>query len=295
VTWLAKKELTSTDHLVAELWTRTAGSTEPKTRGPELMIPMRFVRPLRLEPESITQTGQTVGIVDQESYKETGFVCWSSTLSHFRLEARTDNPCVVATCRPLTEAEIGRLSKQRDTAVLSGYVVEVVVYERRDGKQLDLGPFHHAVRLTSPDVPEADAFSEIYISGTVHGDVTVTSSAPTGKNELVTDLIALGTFRADRARSLTATVEAAKPGIAVVFDWLEPAAIQELLDVKFVARSAEFADGRPSWDLRVTIPANRLQGPLPEHSAILLKVMGSPPRLIRIPITGRAYTALRGH
>ena len=48
-------------------------------------------------------------------------------------------------------------------------------------------------------------------------------------------------------------------------------------------------DPRSRWRLQVAVPPNGLiEGPFPEHSAILLQIPGQPPRQIRIPVTGAA-------
>ena len=46
--------------------------------------------------------------------------------------------------------------------------------------------------------------------------------------------------------------------------------------------------GPRRWKLTVVAPPNALAGPLPSDSAIYLKTQATPPRRVRIPVTGNA-------
>jgi hypothetical protein len=45
------------------------------------------------------------------------------------------------------------------------------------------------------------------------------------------------------------------------------------------------------WRMTVRIPENRAGGPLPAESVIVLKKLGTPPRLIRVPVLGTALSS----
>jgi hypothetical protein len=297
INWEAKKLLEQTDKLLVELWTRPAGGSETRTIGPQITIPMRFVRPVRLEPES---TQFDAGVVGYGRTPVLRFACWSSTLPHFEVKARADSPCLVVVCKPLTgenAVRLAQVARQRDTEVLCAYEVEVTVHDHLGNAQLDLGPFRQAVHF-SGDVPGADSYPVVSITGVVKGDVNVTAPG-VNETEEVENQIVLGSFRADKPKAVRARVEAQRPGVVVSLPApekrFEPSSLKDILEVRLVERKAEGGNGSPIWDLEVRIPANRLHGPLPERSAIRLNLgsAGMPQRGIRIPISGRAFTPLR--
>lgn len=295
----AKKELKQPDHLKAELWTRTAGTQETVTRGPELTVILRFVPAIQLEPETVViDVGTVEG--DRPTPPRRLFACWSSTLSRFRLEAHSEDPCVQVTCQPLSAEQMRILEsvlqrRKIEAPVRSGYSVEAVVYGRYGKSQLDLGPFYRHIQLDG-DVPSRgrERLPEITITGVVHGDVQVSSPSPEPGGERKQDYIALGNFRAVRGKSVTATVEA-NPGVELVPDavQLDPKEKLEGIVKARLVRQQNAAGERPTWDLEVTVLPDRLHGPLPPHSAILLKVKGDPPRGLRVPINGSGFTELR--
>ena len=45
---------------------------------------------------------------------------------------------------------------------------------------------------------------------------------------------------------------------------------------------------RGEWDLKVTIPAGAWTGPMPASAAVVVRVTGDAPRLVRIPVVGIA-------
>jgi hypothetical protein len=296
----AKKEFRQTDHMKADLWTRTAGTQETITQGPQLVVSLRFVRPIQFEPENIVYgVGPVEG--DQPSRPTAKFVCYSTTLSQFRLKAKPDSPCLEVTCQPLSPEQRAYLEetlrgRKLDAPVTSGYVLEVTAHGRRGGAELDLGPFSRHIQLTSEDLlGGADNFPEVGITGVVHGDVTVTAPAPEAGQQ-TNDFIVLGTFRADRGKSITATVQAQSSGVELDTSYvrLEPADLEGTVEARLVPQKTNSSD-RPAWDLQVKIPANRLHGPLPKHTAILLKLKGNSPRALRVPIAGVGVTEFRAH
>ena len=48
------------------------------------------------------------------------------------------------------------------------------------------------------------------------------------------------------------------------------------------------AGGRNRWELSVEVPAGSPSGRLPDHTAVVLTIDSTPPRQIRIPVTGYA-------
>jgi hypothetical protein len=298
VAWEAKKEVyTDNYHLSIELWSQTAGSSEPRSNGPSLSIPLKFVRALRLEPE---ETNKYVGDVwngRQATYPQ-DFKVWSSTINDFRLEAKSDSPCVVSTVRPLTREEILALERAKNAAVWCAYAVHVTVYDEREGHQLDLGPFAHHLHLIATtrggEKLSGGNLPDIILKGAVRNDMlTVTSPAPTSGQEPINGRIDLGSYPAGRTKTVDVTIETKDPQMKVKLDKLDPPELTKYLQVKGPQKTTNGGPA-PTWDLPVTVLADAPSGGLPEGSAILLilDAPGRSPRGIRVPIKGEGVTAL---
>jgi hypothetical protein len=122
------------------------------------------------------------------------------------------------------------------------------------------------------------------IVGIVRGEVTVGADSDKGK-------INLTSFAASSGVSKTVPIIAEKPGVELSTDEkdvkVEPDSL-DYLQVKLEKQRARNADPKGRWNLTVKVPRGGPVGPLPRHSAILLKMPGSQ-RNIRVPISGTAY------
>src|SRR5205823_1962704 len=125
------------------------------------------------------------------------------------VEAHSDNPCIVATCRPMTPDQAEALAREHDTQVLRGSVVRVTVFERRGDSQFDLGPFQETVRLTG-DAKGDEVYPTLTVIGVTRGEITVASPSPRDQTT-IQHQIDLGTFRSDRPKTVRARVEG-EPG-----------------------------------------------------------------------------------
>ena len=63
---------------------------------------------------------------------------------------------------------------------------------------------------------------------------------------------------------------------------------EKVLNVNLRRNEKKSTPTRTAWDLEVTVPAGRWTGPLPPDAAVVLRIVGEPPRLVRIPVTGIA-------
>jgi hypothetical protein len=279
--------------------------------GPQLAIvrlnfnrkeskPLRVVANLRafvegLPPETTEFEASTVivppvivspvlinfGSLGPNDVREKAIIAWSPTREQFQVEAEEvfHDPCIeVRPPRPMTAEERATLPYvmraegiSGNTRIKSGYVIKVGLHERRDGKQLELGPLNRKVAVRSPEQPEVT----VLLGGTVRGGVRVGE----GTDQ---DRVNLATFRADRDVAKTVIVTSTEPGLDLELKGKTP----DFLNVSFVPY--EGAPGVRQWQLRVEIEPNKHSGFLPGESAVYLQTKTTPPRSIRIPVVGNA-------
>jgi hypothetical protein len=268
------------ERLAASVWAQAPG--QPKTRGSEtsLQLPLVIVAPVRVHPEEI----KLPDLRPNQTF-DAEFLCFSSTrpgLNLVSVKEESDNPCFVCSATPLTGEALRQAAQslERITGrVAAAYRVRVTVCERSpDGtRQLDLGPFQRRLYLTT-DQDDAGTLLAT-VTGTVRGDVTV------GTDEFQ-DRIVLKTFPSNRGQTATVPVETARPGIPLEIESVKPDYVQARL------KPRDEGDGR-RWELSVTVPPRRLQGKMPEDSAVVLRIDGQ--RRVRVPIIGRATLAVDAH
>jgi len=113
------------------------------------------------------------------------------------------------------------------------------------------------------------------VTGTVRGPIQV------GKPP-ATDRVDLRVFRAEIGVEKMVEITSSVPGLQLSVDHIKPQEIGvELKEVK-----TKF--GSKQWNLTIVVRPDTVAGPLPTDSAIYLKTNSTPPRRIRIPITGNA-------
>lgn len=221
------------------------------------------------------------GSLGPNDVRERAIFAWSPSRDHFQVTADEafHDPCIeVRTPRPMTAEERRTLPHimrvegiAGNTRIKSGYVIKVVVHERRDGKQLELGPLNRKVTVRCAEQPEAT----VVLTGTIRGGVRVGE----GSDQ---DRINFATFRADREAVKTVIVTSTEPGLDLELKGKTP---------DFLNVSLEPYEGTPGirqWRLRVEIEPNKHSGFLPGESAVYLQTKTTPPRSIRIPVVGNA-------
>jgi hypothetical protein len=207
------------------------------------------------------------------------FTCFSPTRPKFTLTAQVLgrnkqlDPCFVTHIRPLTAEECQQTSARLKTRVLCGYRLEVAIHERiSDSVQIDLGPFHRRVEVTTDVDPDVRG---PVVSGTVRGDVTVGSASDR-------DRVALGSFESSRGAHKEVLL-ATEPGVE-----LDPQGLEvepEFLKVQLIRDKGSSG----TWRLRVDVPPNATAGGLNGQVGIQVRTPGNPPRRIRVPVVGTAY------
>ncbi len=221
------------------------------------------------------------GSLGPNDVRERAIYAWSPTRDHFQVKAEEafHDACIeVQAPRPMTAEERRTLpyvmraeGVAGNTRIKSGYVIKVVVRERRGDKQLELGPLNRKVTVSCPDQPEAT----IVLTGTIRGGIRVGE----GSDQ---DRINFATFRADREAVRTVIVTSMEPGLDLELKGKTP---------DFLNVSLEPYEGTPGirqWRLRVEIEPNKHSGFLPGESAVYLQTKTTPPRSIRIPVVGNA-------
>ena len=289
VSWKAKQGKVGDERLTIGLWSQAKIDKPSPRADTNLEITVRLVPVVRILPlpiaEALGETKDaTIGDLypREEKYKE--FVCWSSVRAGFSLTAKetTNDPCFQCTCTPLSAEECNSLSAVAQSSnvpirALSGYRIRVAVRERvNDQVQMDLGPFSRKIVLMSdPDIDD----SLIKLTGVVRGDIRIGSETDNGR-------IVLGTIRSSAGKNKIVKIFSSQSGLALEVERVEPQ--DSFVKIKSL-KEVNPGIGGSHWELTVDVPRGAPSGKIPEHTAVVLRVPGSPPRHIRIPIAGMVY------
>jgi len=161
-----------------------------------------------------------------------------------------------------------------DARILWARHMTVTVHEEKNGKEMDLGPFSYTLSLLLDEQPTSDAQPTFY--GRVKGEVDVGGPEDHGR-------IDLHTYKVRDGTSQVIPVWAdANAGLEIQEQ--QPAS----LEVKLWKDAKQLRSDKTKWLLEVTVPSDSPSGPLPENSAIVLRLTSPTPRLVRIPVMGSA-------
>lgn len=276
VTWKGRKETGERLRTQLRFWSQPAGDLSGR-QFETIEVPVVMADAVMADPPR-----QSVGVLGPGDAGRAEIYLWSATRGpdELRLAVQNDpdDPLFHFEGRPLTEKERdalqGRLlEKKIYSKVRAGYVVSATVHEQKAGKQLDQGPFHHAVPLLLDEIPlEAPP----KVTGTVRGDVEVGAQEEQGK-------INLKSFSAREGLRRTIPLYA-RAGAKLEAHGQHPAA----LEYRLTRAEGGAPAGRERWNLELSIPPFAWSGPLPENAAVILRVGGEQPRLVRIPVVGNA-------
>jgi hypothetical protein len=256
--------------LTAEL---TATGGDNKTSETRLEVPLNVVPAVQFRPIQVD-----LGALNAGAVRTVEYVLWSATHDDFPmvLPKLPDDPGFVFStplrltadeCARLGDQLIERYPDQAPTRCKSGYRVTLTVHERLGDRQLDLGPFTKRLNFNPGTTFEAVAT----VTGSVIGDVRLDGG----------DQIKLGDFPADLPKTKDVLVTTIDPLAELRVKGQFPEELQVTVKKK--------AGSLAAWELRVVVPANRLSGPLPAGSFVLLETVGPNPRRVRIPVSGNAY------
>ncbi|MFO0807019.1 MAG: hypothetical protein U0746_00175 [Gemmataceae bacterium] len=248
--------------------------------GPPELI--RFDVPTVIVPPVIIAPGALqFGTLGPNDVRELHIFAWSPTRSSFRVTAEEalHDPCIdVRPPRPLRPDELRTLPLAlrqagiaSNTRMKSGYEIVVAVHERRDGKQLELGPLNRKIGVRTTDWPE----TPIIVSGVVRGSIRVGE----GSDQ---DRINLGSFRSKDGVDKTLLVTGTEAGLDLRLKSKTPDYLSVTLE------PIASGPGLKQWKLTVGIDPEHHSGFLPAESAVYLETKSDPPRSIRIPVVGNA-------
>jgi hypothetical protein len=270
-----KGEKASAARLSIGLWSEAETASPSPRADYKLEIPARFVPVLQ-----VAQPEVKVEELNYGEQKTVEFLCWSSTRAKFSLKAKENSgdACFTCACTPLSDEECRQAAPKVASRVLAGYNVKVTVRERvPEGSQLDWGPFLRRIVLTSdPDIEPTD----VELRGRVIGEIIIGIDEDKGA-------IVLGEFSAKNGKTKTIRLTPLQAGADLQFERVEPPTLDYIKLKSLTKIPAKI--GRPEWDLSVEAKPGCPPGPLPRHSAIILKVAGTNPHNVRIPVRGLAY------
>lgn len=241
----------------------------------------RFEVPTIIVPPTMISTPVLfVGDLNFNDRREVTIYTWSPTRDQFQvtLEDSSHDPCIEVRPPKLLNADERdvvtrtlRASNQiPPTKMRSAYAISVIVHERRGESQLDLGPLNRKLVLRTNTSPDPTWLS---LQGIIRGAIDVGEG-------LDQDRINLGSFRSDRPHEKTVVVTAKDANIQLRVKKATP----DYLNVSLTELTGPA--GFRQWKLKVEIEPERVSGLLPPDSAIYLETTSTPPRAIRIPVTG---------
>lgn len=283
VYWNGRKEAGSSLNINIRVWMHPKGKPEERSLEslvvPILMAPAVEFGMQKLSLGSIGVGGSASGT----------FSAWSATrdASQFTVEvdpSRKD-PLVDVRVTPLDAAGIAELetrlvAAKRNTNIAAGYRIDVTVYEQKDGKQLEQGPFSRnlplVVKSTNPtEDPLYDAALLPTVTGIVRGDIEVGAVEDAGK-------INLKTFSSTAGIRRTVPIWSEGAG-----DLKVEQVVPSTLKVNLRKIENESTPARSRWTLDLDVPPGAWRGAGPPGATIILQST-MPARRIRIPIVGNA-------
>jgi hypothetical protein len=306
VTWHGLKSPGEELKVMYRFWSRPEAEPNAARQITDVLVPVVMTAPVIFEPVT-----QNVGILGAGESRTTEFHFWSPTRTSPNVAFRPAEAdgLVTVEAQPLSPAECQELqktlraeqekAKRLPTRVKSALLVRVTVHEQKDkeqmagvglstravigvtarekkGKaQMDQGPFSRSVQVLLDELPLD--IPPPQVTGTIRGEVEVGSLQDQGK-------VQLKTFSSAEDRTaVLALYSPTNVKLEQVSRYPEKA-----LDVTLTRNEKKSTPSRTAWDLRVTVPAGSWTGSLPPDSVIVLRIVGEPPRLIRIPVTGIA-------
>jgi hypothetical protein len=243
----------------------------------EILVPVVMVPHVLFDPRE-----QSIGVLGPGESKVAEFHFWSANQDELnvRFQPREDDPLFQFDTHKLNEAERRALQeklnppKESRHHVRAAYRVRVAVHERQGDKLMEQGPFARYVPVILDELPlEASATPQV--TGTVRGEVEVGGVKDRGK-------IQLETFRSADDKVVTVTLHADPKAVIELVDPPVPACLKVVLKRNAKGSTAQ----RAQWELKLTVPAGQWTGPMPENASVYLRVLGTPPRMVRIPVTG---------
>jgi hypothetical protein len=232
-----------------------------------------------------------VGDVVADGSRSVEFFVWSETRDQLRIRPRViargenspDEPCgEISVPIEMPPKQLFEILGPWEQAFASlrikcGYRLTVTVHERRGDKQLEMGPLERMINFAFDTDSGETKIDDVKIPliGLVKGEVRLLN----GDDQ---DRIKLGAYKYDRGKKTTAILGANDPRVELELEkTTSPKLKARLLD-------PELIDGRRQWKLEVEMEPNAMLGELGASVIITLRTKGPNPRLLRLPVSGRA-------
>jgi hypothetical protein len=272
VSWEGRKQVYEKLRLSPVIWMQPRGV--PRLRQIERVDVLAVVvAPVQFENQKVSVGPFFGGRANKH------FLCWSATRKDLKLQVKNDDPLFDWQLRRLVPGECEKLEmKLRGekllTRVADGYLISLTIYEQKGDRLIDQGPFERQPPVYLDGEPLTSHLPVIY--GQVRGDVEVGDFESRGRINLQSFSSRLGTKKH--------VVLWSPKGVGLQIEKWQPAT----LEIQLKKIPEESTTTKTRWDLEIHVPANAQVGSLPDQSAVILRTLGMPMRLIRIPIEGTA-------
>ncbi len=277
VNWNGRKDPGRPLNLTPRFWSQPKGQHSQRYDKDTLIVPIVMVNSIQYYPDRAS-----VGTLASRTSGRAEFYIWSVTRDtpNVKVENFAPDPLFDVQTRRLSDAEIPGLVKRLEaegrgqTRIRAAYQVTVTVYEQKDGKEMDLGPFMHTLNVLLDEQPIGGG---PMVTGIVRGDIEVGGTDDQGKIKLKAFAAPQGT------REVVSLWSDGKVNLEV------QSATPAGLEVKLSKLEKETTPGRAKWRMEVVAPPDAIPaGTFADDSAILLRISSTPPRLVRIPVLGHA-------
>ncbi len=282
VGWVARQTPGQPLKVYPTVWFQSAGDTVRKSVV--LPVPIMVQHAVQFYPSRL-HVGVLVPDIDPNGELTGAFDAWSSTREKLDLKLTTlgTDPFVTIEARPLAPKECADLeeslkSKKIDTRVRSAARVSVKVVESKDGRRLELGSFYRQLLVHLDGEPRQDIRGP-EIVGRVDGAVVIGGAADDKRIRFRSFAAAIGS---SRTIDLIAPADMKLETFKHEPSWLE---------VKLTLDEMNIPGKRRTWRLQVTVPPGApMARSFEEPNAVVLRMVGSPERFVRIPVEGHVIS-----
>ncbi|MBI3412259.1 MAG: hypothetical protein HY040_28340 [Planctomycetes bacterium] len=287
VAWRGRKEPGESLNIQPTIWVQPQGKMAERAFE-KLLVPVFMSASVEFSPPKAN-----AGVLGVRDTGQAKFLFWSFTRPdlNLTLDENLRNPLLKLNLKRLTAEEmtemrerIKRLTpeefkrKQSEGEVfppiaVAAYWLEATVHEQVKGKQLDQGlsHFYLPVLLDGDKLPTEPPM----VLARVKGDIDIGPAENPDK-------VNLRSFPASEGTRVTVPFWNNNAKLDL------EAAEQEIANLEVKVSKQETIGNRTKWILEVRVPERGFSGPLPDHSAIILRTKTTPPRYIRIQLVGNA-------
>jgi hypothetical protein len=254
-------------------------ANDPSQKGAHrLVVPINIAAALQFDPARLH-----VGVLSSDRPARGHFSVWSTTRDSLDIKPMLvhADPLFTFESRPFSTQERADLeaAKKLASPIRCAYQVSVTVHESKNGKRLDQGSFYRKTVFAldgNPVNPDSPLYGP-EIVGRVDGGILIGGAQNPGK-------ILFPSFSAKNGASQDVQLAADANLELQKFDDHpdQPRWIKVRL-----TREPKQTGGRAIWLLEVVVPPNAPGATsFDEPNAVVLKIAGTPERLVRIPLEG---------